>query len=300
MYIFPLLRDFILYFFFTQKLIDKCIKDLLEEQKKQSCQPIDHELKPDQETTDLVYGFIHNIQKEMDLMIPSPLYLVILSYFYLTDYFESWNKEIYSLKNNNKIIKCIERRTYSSIYGNIEILSTEIEKRWIWTFKINKNIGGSIWIGISSSYTIDQDCFTNRLSSNYGLGLDGGSWSKGRSKRFCQSNFNDGDILKMIIDFKYREISYYHNNNHLGVAYDNLDINDNIKYKMAVIMAKIDNEIELIDFKCDYRNGDNDDEERLKMKNIEIKMLKEENFRLKHELTESQQILQETITNSSV
>ena len=214
------------------------------------------------------------------------------------EYFKTFDTKTYANTLNNKIVKCLQRRTYSAIYGNMS-LSSHTESKCEWTFKIKTKIGNSIYIGISSSYYTNHDCFTNRNSSNYALSINGTTWSKGINKSYCPSSFHEGDIIKMILDCKLKQISFIHNGKNLGIAHRNIDCNPNIKYKMAIIMSQPNDELELIEFKSDEINNDQQ-EEKKKEQEIEIRLLKEENRTLTNEINQNRQILQDTITNSSV
>ena len=162
--------------------------------------------------------------------------------------FAKFNGKIYeSFIGNDGIIKCIKKNHYSSIYGNKSIQSIKQEKcRWI--FKIRKNVKDNIYIGISSSFICDEDCFTNEESSNYCFATNGQKWSKGDRGKYHLNTFNEGDTLQMILDCKRKTLSFIHNDINLGVAYDNIDIDETINYKMAVIMASKGDELELVNF----------------------------------------------------
>ena len=172
------------------------------------------------------------------------------------EYFQKFNEKIYENGLNNKnIIKCIKKNSYSSIYGNTSIPSSK-EQKWMWTFKVKNNVDDNIYIGISSSFICDQDCFTNEESSNYCFATNGEKWSKGNRDKYHLNSFNQGDIIQMILDCPQKQLSFVHNNKHLGVAYDNIDIGKDINYKMAIIMASKDDELELVNFK--QANSDKD------------------------------------------
>ena len=105
----------------------------------------------DQHSKELVYGFIRECQNSVHQIIADSLIYIILTYYYLSEYFETFNEEIYTRLINPKIIKkLIKSDSVSSIYGNVKI-SSEKHEKWVWKFKINKNIRNGIYIGISSS-----------------------------------------------------------------------------------------------------------------------------------------------------
>lgn len=113
----------------------------------------------------------------------------------------------------------------------------------------------------------------------------------------------------MILDCKLRQISFIQNNdNDLGVAFKNIDVHQGIGYKMAVVMSNINDEIELLNVQCKRGHNTGGDyigdveimRGELNKVVVENKLLKQEIMRLKAKLMENQQILQETMSNSSV
>ena len=164
------------------------------------------------------------------------------------DYFKDFDDDIYENGANKKQIKCIQSYHYSSIYGAYSVQS-HLEQKFTWTFRINRNARDRIWIGISSSYVCDQDCFTNKKSSNYSCSLNGDKWSKGIRGTYHSKKFYYRDTISMTLDCSTRELSFSRNGKDLGVCYDDIDVDESIQYKMAVIMAKKDDQIELTHFR---------------------------------------------------
>ena len=87
-------------------------------------------------------------------------------------------------------------------------------------------------------------------SGTYCLQLDGYKWCDDNPETYTEEIFVAGDIVSMELDFDLKQLIYSKNGNNLGIAYDNIDIEENKKYKMAVRMSDTGNEIELMDFKC--------------------------------------------------
>ena len=52
----------------------------------------------------------------------------------------------------------------------------------------------------------------------------------------------------MILDCKLKQLSFQKNNQDLGVAYDNIQCGEDIKYKMAMYIYCQDTEVELLAF----------------------------------------------------
>ena len=207
----------------------------------------------DDDTKYLLHGYIRNIQKSIDNIIPDIIINVILSFYYISEYFHIFEDKYYKIvKDNNQIIQCIKSHHDASIYGNILIDCDGNQQRYIWSFRINKKYPTNhFYIGISSTYETMQRYYWNTLSSNYCLQLDGYKWSKDHPQEYTKEKFENGDIVDMILDLNLRQLSFMKNGTiNLKVAYKNIDIEPKIKYRMAIRMDNEDDELELIGFKC--------------------------------------------------
>ena len=181
----------------------------------------------------------------------------------IQDYFSDFDDKVFENVNTNKMIKCIKSYYYSSIYGSYSIQSNSQDK-FTWILQIsreNNNVNNGklngIYIGISSTYICDSDCFSNTESSNYSCSLDGNKWSQGNQNKYHSEKFIVGDIMTMTLDCKNKQLSFSHNGKDLGIAYDNIDIDTNIKYKLAIIASQRGDQIQIINF-IKGPNGDED------------------------------------------
>ena len=165
------------------------------------------------------------------------------------EHFDRFNTKYYQNGSTNKIIKCIKDNNYSSIYGR-HIINSDLNQIFTWTFRIHQNTGNAIYIGISTSEVLDEDCFANKTSSSYGCASGGNKWVKGTRSKYHELQFNNNDIITMRLDFNKRNLSFTRNSNDLGILnWTPIDIGQQFKYKLALIMAKQGDQIELIDFK---------------------------------------------------
>ena len=171
------------------------------------------------------------------------------------EYFKKFDDQVYAngQDGNKKILRTIKSYNYSSAYGSTAIDSTKGEK-WIWTYRIlGTNTGKGIYIGLSSTLICDQDCFTNRSSSNYCYASNGQKWSKGRQGRLHnKGSVKAGDIVTQILDLRNRTLQYIYNGEDLGYAYDgDIDVREGLFYYQAIIMAKQGDDLELLEFRQD-------------------------------------------------
>ena len=208
----------------------------------------------DHSTKYLANGFVRDIQKKIENIIPDGIIVVILSFYYFPEYFKDFNCDYHAIIDTeddieNQRIKCIEGMHQASIYGNIQIsLVTNRNMSYSWTFKVNRCIYNHIYFGISSTNNINERFYENTNSSNYCICLDGYKITKDHAERYTNESFHSGDIISMIIDCQSRQLSFKKNGKNLGIAYDNID--HHVTYKMAIAVKFEGDEVELIDFEC--------------------------------------------------
>ena len=207
--------------------------------------------KVDEDTRNLLNGFTRNIQKSMTLTIPDPIIFIILSFYYFPEYFKDFAQSIFQYVGNNKddkkIIKSIsDNRPWSSIYGNV-LISSHKKQKYVWKFRINK-FKDPILIGISSTYDVDKRFFVSNDGYNYCYYSNGEKVSHSNHNDYSQP-FGENDIITMILDCNLKQLSFHKNDDDLGVAYDNIECGEDIKYKMAMYIYYKNVEVELLEFK---------------------------------------------------
>ena len=203
--------------------------------------------KVDKYTKHLLYGFTRNIQKDICLIIPDPIIVIILSFYYLPEYFKDFDKSIFQCINTNdtQINTLSDNTSWSSIYGNI-MISSDKQQKCIWKLRLNE-FSDVFMIGISSICDIDKRFFVNKNSYNYCYYSKGYKGSKEKFETYG-TKMGKGDIITMILDCKLKQISFHENDKNLGVAYDKIECGEDIKYKMAIYAYYKNTEIELLEF----------------------------------------------------
>ena len=206
----------------------------------------------DDHTKSLLDGFVRDVEKSMSHIIPDSIVLIILSFYYISEYFKQFDDKLYEITNNNKTIKRYDGTSSNgSIYANFIISPHQNIKQCVWKFKINKKGSNYIYIGIcATSSTHARDIFYY-CEYGYCLQLDGYKWHYDDPNPYCtEEKFKSGDIVSMILNVQTKTLEYAKNEKNLGTAL-HVDFTD-LEYRMAVMMDVQGDEIELIDFKCEY------------------------------------------------
>ena len=203
-----------------------------------------------------VFGYIRKEQqtlnhKESYNVIPKLVCCIVLAFYTNhVDSFEIAGKDV-KISGDNKIItKLVGGRNNTSI-GKISIPSQcNIICRW--NLKINVIDDWYMYIGITSDHSSnDLNFCENRKTSNYACyALSSVLKSKDQNKHNYGTHvsWEQGEIVGMELNLVKKNISFYVNNKYQGVAYENIDIGENIQYRLAVCMYGKDNQIELKDF----------------------------------------------------
>eukprot|EP01084_Bolivina_argentea_P223726 378482_1 len=228
----------------------------------------------DEKTKCLVYGYIRNQQKDLSLdhnnnpfyTIPELVIYKCVLYYYITDYFEigGITGTIYSVKNyNDTISHCTNR--HCNFYGYVSIVSTS-KAIHRWKFKINEqHTINNICIGIEEYKQNDKEHNNRKLEKdyyfcltdetiNYGYHDNAGVYSKGKRKIYG-TTYGEGTVIEMKLDLHKTTLSFTQNNNDFGVAYDNIQQQEGLVYKMAVLIAYSSQKrqtVTLLSYNCSY------------------------------------------------
>ena len=107
----------------------------------------------------IIDGYLRGLElRQMGTNLPKDIINLLLKYYhYVTDSFNHYNPDFYSLSNENMIATKIVRFGEVTIYGSISIPSCALTKHQ-WKFKIHKaHYGNSIAIGIDETKHIRKD-----------------------------------------------------------------------------------------------------------------------------------------------
>ena len=201
----------------------------------------------DKNTNNLLHGFIRSIQQQMSFIIPDPIIVIILSFYYFPEYFKDFDKSIFEcIDTDNAQIKAISTNgTCSSIYGNI-MISSDKQQKCYWKIRLNQ-FSEILLFGISSTYNVNSPFFVDESSYNYCYYSQGCKESQ-HDRQTYGKRCEEGDIITMVLDCKLNQISFHKNNEDMGIAYDNIVCGKDINYKMSMYLWHKNTEIELLEF----------------------------------------------------
>ena len=195
----------------------------------------------DDNTRNLLKGYIRSTEKSMDKMIPDEIMFIILSFYYLNEFFKDVCSEC-SLTENKTNIKVIAGCNKNA-YGYIHIDSmNDNGVSHHWKFRL-----GSMEIDGETSIGIVQ-CDVMKFHGLY--------MAEGRGYGYCgegykmvplqddadydmiieKARFKPDDIVEMVLNLKKRSLLFMINNEE-SVSIDNIKVGENIKYKMAVFLG---------------------------------------------------------------
>ena len=225
-----------------------------------------------------VFGYVRRVESlirsspfHLFQSIPINITCFCVSYYQTQEYFETVNNENIKLsKYKTFIYKFHQGPEYkdfehdhgldNTTFGKLSISSTS-QAICKWYLKIN-NIPKTpkrqdlcpFIIGIVSKLSSANKEFTCHLSHEnykfYAYEIDTkilGAHVGGFIENYGQK-FKDNDIICIKLDLKRREIKYYKNGKSFGIAFDNIDIGEDIDYRLAVTIGHKYGEISILKF----------------------------------------------------
>ena len=209
------------------------------------------------DTKCVLSGYIRNMQKYIDNDIPEVIMMIILSFYYIAEYFK--DTDCKGSENNTKIVSTGSNR---NAYGNIHIDST-IPTVHHWKFKIGKvQYSGTYTIGIAEISVFKQRGIW--MTTGKGYAYDGTGTSripsvKGYSFKWGgTARFKEGDILEMVLDLKNKILIYQVNDNKSeSTLINNIKTGIDIEYKLAVMLSTSGDWIQLISYYQEQTDGNN-------------------------------------------
>ena len=164
--------------------------------------------------------------------------------------FKVFNPEKYVISDNGKRLTRLESSGVATCYGAVKIASLKATIHE-WKFKIIKR-SQYIAIGIDETKyaMMKSGHFQNRIgiekTKGYAVWEDGvkSDMQNEKPSREEKIKFNDDDTVTMILDLKQRKISYSVNHERIVIAFENITVEKDLEYCMAVC---INNETDCID-----------------------------------------------------
>ena len=192
-----------------------------------------------------------NIKFINNMTIPQPIINMIFEYYFIKeDRFSGYDPMYFDVTDDGKVANLLKGLEWRTVYGTEWIKSTN-EMVVIWTIKLiklpiqninlgvttttNKDYGGTDEIGNfcrnknSPCYAL-WGCSCGTMSNN----VYDGSYSRENSSGWW--GVREGNLIKIVLDLKKREISFWVNNENLGVAFKDITVNKDTNYILAVSM----------------------------------------------------------------
>ena len=119
-----------------------------------------------------------------------------------------------------------------------------------WEIKVNKLKYVNLYIGIDSSNNrwTNAPFMWKKDPINYSYKPNGYKYTLGHYEQYG-SSYKTGDVVKMILDLKKKEIKYIVNDtSDHGVAYNNIVTNDEINYRLAICTYDKDDSVSIINY----------------------------------------------------
>lgn len=193
--------------------------------------------KIDIRTKHAVYGWIREQEKSLKLSnIPNMITAVCILFSRKDDVFQTFKAKEIKFSTNGECVKF--RDTWKMhtpqkricIRGRNEIISTDINGPKQWDLKINECTGK---IGVGISY---NDCYSYLYFNDARLE----SYWKYQWDVDCNYgyNFGKGDKISICLDLDRKELKYVLNGVDLGIAFNNIEQRDDVKYKLLVVMYR--------------------------------------------------------------
>lgn len=210
-----------------------------------------------------VYGYNKRIEKELDLIIPPLIIVIILSYFAENDHFDKHSKHMIVSGEYNNIVTNSKKGSHTA-YGS-QLIDLRIKKNTIyeWTFKCTK-LSSFYAIGIDSTYdAINSFIFDEGLNKSmvtrkcYGLHGIGTAYASmddeddfDRYYDYMQNGFKTGDEIKIKLNAKLRTISFSKN----GKNYGHIEKNPNplLTYRVFTFLYEKGDQIQMTHFDAVY------------------------------------------------
>ena len=188
-------------------------------------------------------------------------------YYWIREYFADINEDDVSISDDKMKIQHLGNRNKwsNTNFGNIEIDSM-CNNIYKWKLKVtarDKKLGEKVLISLGISSGTNKAIVFPREKNAIFYGFNCGLKYRRDRRETKESmlNFehelyakdlNCGDIIEIILDLQQSFISLIINEKNYGVAFDDVESNENLKYRLAVSFCDKDVSVELLDFEIMY------------------------------------------------
>eukprot|EP01084_Bolivina_argentea_P189861 326407_1 len=216
----------------------------------------------DQISIDTVNGYIRRIQMILPknktfYNIPKLVNVIVLSYFYEQEFFETYSDDYITVSGENRNIITATHAAWHSAYGAFIIdFSTQCSNMiYEWTFRIFGSVsgihagGGDQLIAIDSTYNSLDTYMYPTSGMHYALHCNGHKYRSGESSMvYMTDGFDAGDVVILRINIQDKSMSFIKNGVDCGIAYS--DIDTSVKYRVVISLGhRKGNGTELVSFR---------------------------------------------------
>lgn len=223
-----------------------------------------YDVKPKATITEelIVYGYNHEADRDLEILIPPLVIMVILSYYANIDYFETYAEDMEISGQFQNIITNLSKGCHTG-YGSALIdLKENPSLIYEWSFKMI-SIGSYVCIAIDSTFdclneyifadfddpTSNQDrrCYDMHCQGAYYSQLNG-SWMLKSDHIYLREGFSKDDNVTLRLNSKTKLISFVKNGKDFGFV-NKFTVDTEKKYRIAVFMYDENDKVELTEFK---------------------------------------------------
>ena len=215
-----------------------------------------------------VFGYVRRIQKESSLNIPVLIHYLCLNFYFHGEYFDKCGDKMAISNGLMTLTKISPHSDWdNTCYGKTWIKSN-IKQIAQWIFKIDTMIKpindemDQIFIYfLSKDNKTNKDCGVGEDNPYFGFSnggdqdwerIDGVNLEK-EEQPLQKFTFKHKDTISVVLDTKNGKITAKKQDDHeMKIIYDDIDMDQSIKYKLGVQLRNQYTSITLLNFSIDY------------------------------------------------
>ena len=223
--------------------------------------PLPNGMLAETRSRQIVFGFIHEAELQLKLSEIAALIInMILGFYYHGEYFASFLEDHFEVSPDRLTltnIKEIDLGNHTSYFNQwIESTSKSIVK---WTLKINKaektnlKFDSAFYFGLATKESDPSKDFATSKTLNYCIDDLGWKYKSymgdGRAVSFA---FNEGDLVIFTLDLASKQWLGKVGVDGTDIELFDVEVSDDIKYKLAMQMSKVGDSVTLVSFERSY------------------------------------------------
>ena len=196
----------------------------------------------------LVNGYVRQCQHTVIQLIPDVLIWMIYEYF-VYGLFGKHSSNIWVHGDDKQYATALTGKR-CCVYG-YDLLDSTSDKLITYEIKFNTRLDGTV-IGITNNSKNTEASVFNKDSSHiyYGYDNEGDKYSTDKNEYGTEygREYGKRDIVKMELNLSKRTIEFYVNDECQGIAFDDIKVGDDIKYKLVIEFWVRDGSCKIINF----------------------------------------------------